>query len=127
MLPNMQVAWNVVLTGLVVIFVVLVLLVYLVKGYGAMVGKLEKKMQNRQPEVREEQEKAEIIHPSEPAVQPEPYVERGIPGEVVAAISAAVYCLYGEAPRSVISVRRARTAGRSSWEMAGLLENTRPF
>jgi len=50
----------------------------------------------------------------------------GIPGDVIAAISAAVYCMFGEGAK-VTSVRRQQRTGRSAWNMAGLLENTRPF
>ncbi|MBR2740834.1 MAG: OadG family protein [Oscillospiraceae bacterium] len=53
-------------------------------------------------------------------------VSTSIPGEVIAAISAAVYCMFGEGAR-VMSVRRQQRTGRSAWSMAGLLENTRPF
>ena len=53
-------------------------------------------------------------------------VGSGIPGEVIAAISAAVYCMFGEGAK-VMSVRRQQRSGRSAWSMAGLLENTRPF
>lgn len=115
-MPNMQIAWTVVFTGLVVVFILLIFLVYLVKGYGSVVSRLQGKTKED-----------EIAPVSRPAEKPAPFVEEGIPGEVVAAIAAAVSCLYGEAPRSVVSVRRARAAGRSAWEMAGLLENTRPF
>ena len=55
-----------------------------------------------------------------------PVVSNDIPGEVIAAISAAVYCMFGEGVR-VMSVRRQQRTGRSAWSMAGLLENTRPF
>ena len=55
-----------------------------------------------------------------------PAVSNDIPGEVIAAISAAVYCMFGEGAR-VMSVRRQQRTGRSAWSMAGLLENTRPF
>ena len=55
-----------------------------------------------------------------------PAVSGGIPGEVIAAISAAVYCMFGEGAK-VMSVRRQQRSGRSAWSMAGLLENTRPF
>ncbi|MBR5070884.1 MAG: OadG family protein [Oscillospiraceae bacterium] len=53
-------------------------------------------------------------------------VSSGIPSEVIAAISAAVYCMFGEGAK-VMSVRRQQRSGRSAWSMAGLLENTRPF
>jgi hypothetical protein len=45
--------------------------------------------------------------------------------EIVAAIAAAVAYLYPGA--QVRKVRRSTTNSRSVWQMAGLLENTRPF
>ena len=54
-----------------------------------------------------------------------PQVQTEIPGEVVAAIAAAVFCM--EPGAAVTSVRRAKTPGVSAWKMAGLLENTKPF
>lgn len=54
-----------------------------------------------------------------------PRVEAGIPGEVVAAIAAAVAVLEG-GNVTVRSIRRERV-GRPSWAAAGILENTRPF
>ncbi|MBR4827989.1 MAG: OadG family protein [Oscillospiraceae bacterium] len=66
--------------------------------------------------------KAEVVEVREET----PAVSSGIPGEVIAAISAAVYCMFGEGAK-VMSVRRQQRSGRSAWSMAGLLENTRPF
>lgn len=60
---------------------------------------------------------------SRPSAVPE--VQSGIPGEIVAAIAAAVYCM--EPGAVVTSVRRSPQNGVSAWKMAGLLENTRPF
>ncbi len=62
---------------------------------------------------------------SGPRPSPAPEVRPGIPGEIVAAIAAAVYCM--EPGAVVTSVRRSPRNGVSAWKMAGLLENTRPF
>ena len=51
--------------------------------------------------------------------------EDGIPPEVIAAISAAVACIYPGA--QLHSLRRMPEKTRSAWQTAGLLENTRPF
>lgn len=48
-----------------------------------------------------------------------------IPEEVIAAISAAVYTLYGNV--SIKSIHHAERPAHSAWAMAGLLDNTRPF
>lgn len=59
-----------------------------------------------------------------------PAVEAGIPGEVLAAISAAVSVICGDGAvvRGVRRVsKRAANSGRTAWSMAGLLDNTRAF
>ena len=63
-----------------------------------------------------------------PAAKPAPAVEAGIPGEVVAAIAAAVCCLEdGAAIQSVRRLPRASAPRRDAWGQAGLAQNTRPF
>ena len=59
-----------------------------------------------------------------------PAAADGIPGEVIAAISAAVAVICGEGAvvKGIRPVsRRAASSGRSAWNMAGLLDNTCPF
>lgn len=50
----------------------------------------------------------------------------GVPGEVVAAISAAVAEVMGTGNFKIKSIRK-KTESRSAWGMAGVLEGTRPF
>lgn len=52
-------------------------------------------------------------------------LQNGVSPEIVAAISAAVAYLYPGA--QVRAVRRSSENSRNGWQMAGLLENTRPF
>jgi hypothetical protein len=59
------------------------------------------------------------------SVLPASAVKDEIPQEIIAAISAAVYCAYPGA--RVGSIRRTAPKPHSAWRMAGLLENTRPF
>lgn len=64
-----------------------------------------------------------------PAPAPAPVVEGGISGEIVAAISAAVYYTEG-ADVTVRGIRRLPQPGasrRGVWGDAGVLQNTRPF
>lgn len=72
--------------------------------------------------------KNKVEQQAAPVAEPAAAAPAGIPGEVIAAISAAVACMFGEGAR-VRSVRRSGgSAGlRSSWSTASLLENTRPF
>ena len=63
-----------------------------------------------------------------PAAKPAPAVEPGIPGEVVAAIAAAVCCLEdGAAIQSVRRLPRASALRRDAWGQAGLAQNPWPF
>ena len=53
------------------------------------------------------------------------HLQNGVSPEIVAAISATVAYLYPGA--QVRTVRRSSENNRNGWQMAGLLENTRPF
>ena len=60
---------------------------------------------------------------------PSPAVEAGIPGEVVAAISAAIFSLEG-GNAVVREIRRVPQSGgsrRGAWGDAGVIQSTRPF
>ena len=66
--------------------------------------------------------------PAAPAA-PAPAVEAGIPGEVVAAISAAIFSMEG-GHAVVREIRRMPQAGgsrRGAWGDAGVVQSTRPF
>ncbi len=60
-----------------------------------------------------------------------PVAEQGISGEVVAAISAAVYAMEGNSNSVITSItpmrKRNPITGRNPWANAAVIENTRPF
>lgn len=66
---------------------------------------------------------------STPASAPAPVVEDGIPQEVVAAISAAVYAMDGGAGvvRSITKKTGSPITTRNPWAQAAVADNTRPF
>lgn len=72
--------------------------------------------------------KAEKPAAPAPKTAPAPAAQNGIPGEVIAAIAAAVAFVTGGKGK-VKSVRRAAAKGsrRGAWGEAGVHENTRPF
>lgn len=105
---KMQLSVVVILAGMVIVFAMLVFLTYLIKGYSAVMKKMQGGTEDK-------------------TAAPAPKAEAGIPGEVIAAISAAVFMMYGASEVRIASVRRAPKQQRSAWSMAGLLENTRPF
>lgn len=64
-----------------------------------------------------------------PASAPAPVVEDGIPQEVVAAISAAIYAMDGGAGvvRSITKKTGSPITTRNPWAQAAVADNTRPF
>ena len=105
---------KVVLTGFVVVFAMLILLIFIIKIYGAII----QKAQNAGKKSKEK--KAETV-----AETPAPV---GVSDEVVAVISAAVATMYGSSEKARIkSIKKSSDGGRSAWAKAGVLDNTRPF
>ena len=98
---------------LAVVFLIVLFLIRDVKRDGVSLHALEGRLSPLQSEK------------SEPSEIPGSGSENGISPEVVAAIAAAVACIYPGA--QIASLRRAPVKPQSAWRMAGLLENTRPF
>lgn len=115
---------KVVLTGFVVVFAMLLLLILVIKLYSTIVSKAMKSGKKKK-------EKIKIDSPAPTAVvnppAPVPAVaEDGISDEVIAVISAAVATMYGSSGKAKIkSIKKSGT--RSAWANAGVLDNTRPF
>lgn len=119
-------AVNVIITGLLVVFMALVVLTFLIYGLGRLIGGKS----NKPALPAQEQKPAPLPEPvvEEPAAME---VEEGIPGEIVAAITAAVTAaMEADGPKAagyaVKSIKRAREA-RPVWGFAGMQQNTRPF
>lgn len=116
---------KVVLTGFVVVFSVLILLIFIIKIYGSIVTKAQQ-TGNKKKKVVEKQEVKSV--PSSPVtVAPASVVQDGVSEEVVAVISAAVATMYGSPEKARIKSIKKSNLGRSAWANAGLLDNTRPF
>ena len=120
---------KVVLTGFVVVFAMLILLIFIIKIYSAIVQKAQSAGSNIKKGKKNKDEK-----PAEkPAAAPAPVVTAsaatdGISDEVVAVISAAVATMYGSSEKARIkSIKKSSDGGRSAWAKAGVLDNTRPF
>lgn len=120
---------KVVLTGFVVVFAMLILLIFIIKIYSAIVQKAQSAGSNSKKGKKNKDEK-----PAEkPAAAPASVVTTsaatdGISDEVVAVISAAVATMYGSSEKARIkSIKKSSDGGRSAWAKAGVLDNTRPF
>lgn len=120
---------KVVLTGFVVVFAMLILLIFIIKIFSAIVQKAQSAGSNSKKGKKNKDEK-----PAEkPAAAPASVVTAsaatdGISDEVVAVISAAVATMYGSSEKARIkSIKKSSDGGRSAWAKAGVLDNTRPF
>ena len=110
---------SVVITGIVVVFIGLVLLILLVSIY----GKIFDVINGRAARKAEEAEKA-----AEAAKAVAPVVEDGIEEETVAVIMAAISAMSSEEGKKLVlkSVKTAKPQ-RPAWSTAGIIDNTRPF
>lgn len=119
---------TVVLTGIVVVFGVLLLLYLIISLEGVIFTSIDKK-----------KAAASAAPTAKPAAAPQTNapvaaraqlaplaaIEQGIPAEVVAAISAAIAAMDGGC-YTIHSMARAKT-GRSAWGSAGVASYTEPF
>jgi sodium pump decarboxylase gamma subunit len=113
-------AGSVILSGLVIVFLILIILIAAVELTSRLVKSAEKKTPAAPP--------APVK--AAPVAAPAPFVQAGIEEETVAAISAAVYSCLDSGPSvpayTIKSISRASGA-RPVWGFAGMRDNTRPF
>ena len=109
------------ITGIVLVFLILVLLMAIItlegKIFDAMNGKKAATKAAAKPAAPVKQAAAPA-----PAKAAAPQVEAGIPGDVVAAIMAAIYSM-GNGKYVLKAVRR----GKNGWGKAGVNDTTAPF
>ena len=118
-MENIILSLSVLITGLVVVFFVLFLLVGVIKLYSAITRSFidRKKSENCKDVKKNENIPVEITSQTAD--------NAAIPEEVIAVIAAAVNSLYGEGYR-VKSLKRINPS-RLAWREAGIAENNRPF
>lgn len=116
---------KVVLTGFVVVFAVLILLIFIIKIYGAIVTKAQQTGKKKKKVIEEQKTVPAPVRPA--AAVPAPVAKDGVSEEVVAVISAAVATMYGSPEKARIKSIKKSSGGRSAWANAGVLDNTRPF
>ncbi len=118
---------TILLTGFVVVFLVLILLIGLIKLYGIIVTKgleyAETKKAEKEATKAKAAEKIEEVTASDTSVTQS---NNGIPEEVVAVIAAAVDAMYGQGAVKVKSIKKVPQS-RPVWGTAGIMDNTRPF
>lgn len=132
---NLKIALIILLTGVVVVFSVLVLLIFIIKGYSTAVSNAQSKIEQKKIEKVEASKTVEGAAGDkvfgEKVEEPVAADDGSVPGEIVAAIAAAVEVIFGAGAVSIKSVRKAAKQGtsrrRSAWKSAGMAENTRAF
>ena len=110
------------ITGIVLVFLILVLLMAIITLEGKIFDSMAAKKKAAK-EAAQAPAAAKPAAPVQPAVAaPAPQVEEGIPGEVVAAIMAAIHAM-GNGKYTLKAVRR----GKNGWGKAGVNDTTAPF
>ena len=109
------------ITGIVLVFLILVLLMAII----TLEGKIFDSM-NAKKKAAKTAAQAPAAKPAAAPVQqeaaPAPQVEEVIPGDVVAAIMAAIHAM-GNGKYTLKAVRR----GKNGWGKAGVNDTTAPF
>ena len=109
------------ITGIVLVFLILILLMAII----TLEGKIFDSM-NAKKKAAKEAAKAPAAQPAGPVQQaaaaPAPQVEEGIPGDVIAAIMAAIHAM-GNGKYTLKAVRRSK----NGWGNAGVNDTTAPF
>ncbi|MCI8361360.1 MAG: OadG family protein [Clostridiales bacterium] len=117
-----EIALNVTICGLAIVFGALIMLVILISLFGKIMDAINKKSRASA---------AVPTQTSTPAPAPAPTpAAQADDGELIAVISAAVSAMYDGSGKqfTIRSVRPARRAGeRPAWAAAGLRDNTRSF
>ena len=109
------------ITGIELVFLILILLMAII----TLEGKIFDSM-NAKKKAAKEAAKAPAAQPAAPVQQaaaaPAPQVEEGIPGDVIAAIMAAIHAM-GNGKYTLKAVRRSK----NGWGNAGVNDTTAPF
>lgn len=125
---------TVVIAGISIVLGVLLLLILVFYLFGLIVSSAVNKSKNKSKKkgadgsapVKSNVTVTSVPAPSVLSKAPEPAVEQGISGEVVAAIAAAV--AMSEGPQAVVrSIKKVNVGGRNPWANAANVDNTRPF
>lgn len=113
----------VVVTGLIVVFIVLILLIWIVQIMGKIFSSIDKSKGNNPGD--DAKKKIDTAVNNTPA----PIVEDGISDEIVAVIAAAVASVMGTgyAIKSVKKSVDKSSSRRTAWGTQGVIENTRVF
>lgn len=117
-------AGKVTLSGLIIVFTMLVLLVVIIAVFGSFMDRLNGTKKPKAPKASKAPKvEKPVSQPATPVVMQETEDE-----SVIAAISAAVMMMYeGTGKTPVIRSIKPAATSRSAWKQAGVLNNVRSF
>lgn len=119
---DMMTAWTVLITGFVVVFAVLILLIAIIKIYSTIVYNFQNKpKKGKKNKDDDDTPKGTGATGGGGSVA----ANGGVSPEVLACIAAAVEFMYGKGNVRVKNIRKA--PARSAWSNAGVVANTRSF
>ena len=114
------------ITGIVLVFLILILLMAIITLEGKIFDNINNKKNGKPAAPKAPAAKAPAAQPAAPVQQaaaaPAPQVEEGIPGDVIAAIMAAIHAM-GNGKYTLRAVRRSK----NGWGNAGVNDTTAPF
>lgn len=119
---DMMTAWTVLITGFVVVFAVLILLIGIIKLYSTIVYNVQNKPK------KEKKNKDDDDTPKDTGAGGNSVgggAQGGISSDVLACIAAAVAAIYGEGSVRIKNIKKA--PARRVWGNAGVVANTRSF
>lgn len=119
---------SVVITGVVVVFIGLILLIFFVFLYGRIFEAINNKKSEKSKKILENKVSAASNQNNNNQSEPIPIIENGIDEEVIAVIAAAIMAMNAKSGKKLAlkSVKHAKPI-RPVWANAGIAENTRPF
>lgn len=117
---------TVVLTSITLVFAMLVALCLIITVEGKLFDALNNK---KNPKPAPQKEDKPAAAPAAKPAAPAPKTEGGIPGEIIAAISAAVATVVGgnAVIRGIKRIPKNGGSRRGAWGDAGVQEHTTPF
>lgn len=129
-MSTFELALNVTITGLVLVFAMLLLLVAILILFGKISVAIQNAADKKAAKLREEALSAMAASDSdeEKTVATVVSDNDGLSEEVVAVISAAISTMYmGSGKKPVIKAIKKSAGRRSAWANAGISDNTRAF
>lgn len=122
-----NISLTVILTGFVVVFAVLILLILIIACYGKIISTVQNKSKEKKAQAAQAAAKATEKSAPTPAPTQTVAPSNGLTDEIVAVIAAAVDSTYGVGNAKIKSIKKSPSSGRPTWGQVGVMDNTRPF